>query len=209
MKRRTTTTTTTTTTTNSIITCEWKRRSEYSKRYKQTNPKGWLNIFVSIELIKSPPSSTSNMSSTSRCSLCYALLSPSSNTTNSTIGYSSSTNRRHSFHCSTSSIERLISSSKKLEKLWLKNENKKFHFRSICYRCCDTFGQIEQIQNHIEQLNHEQEMLIDKLQHHLSKRAQILRGQRQRMPQFPPLMTFNRQVILPIIGLDFSHFSFV
>ena len=129
------------------------------------------------------------MSTTSRCSLCYALLSPSTNPPNSTIA----STRRHAFHCSTSSIERLISSSKKLEKLWQKNENKKFHFRSICYRCCDTIGQIEQIQNHIEQLNHEQQMLIEKLEHHLSKRAQILRGQRQRIPHFTPL-TFNRQV---------------
>ena len=140
------------------------------------------------------------MYTTSRCSLCYALLSPSSNTTNSTISYPSLTNRRQSFHCSPSSIERLISSSKKLEKLWQKNDNKHVHFRSICYRCCDTIGQIEQIQNQIEQLSDEERILIEKLEHHLTKRAQILRGQRQRIPHFTPLI-FNRQVISEMILL--------
>ncbi|CAF5039915.1 unnamed protein product, partial [Rotaria sp. Silwood1] len=114
---------------------------------------------------------------TSRCSLCYALLYTT--TTSSTIGYSSS-NRRHGNRCSIASIERLISSSKKLQNLWLKNQNRSINTRSICFRCCDTIRQIEQIKNHIEQLNNEQQLLMNKIEHNLYKRALILQGQRQQ-----------------------------
>ncbi len=131
----------------------------------------------------------------SRCSLCYALLSPHTNTTNnSPIAYSSSTNRRHAYRCSISSLERLISSSRQFEKLWQKNENGIRHHRSICYRCSDMIGQVEQIKNNIEQLNHEQQVLINKLEHHLSKRALILQGQRQRTNDSIPF-SFNHQVM--------------
>ncbi len=132
---------------------------------------------------------TFNLTKTSRCSLCYALLSPHTNPTNSTI----SANRRHGYRCSIPSLEQLISSSRKFQKLWQKNENRMFNHRSICYRCCDTIGQIEQIKNHIEQLNHEEQILINKIEHNLSKRAQILQGQRQRMNHIVPF-SFNHQV---------------
>ncbi|CAF1063215.1 unnamed protein product [Rotaria sordida] len=117
---------------------------------------------------------------TSRCSLCYALLSTNINTTSSTIGYSSSSHRRYASRCSISSIERLISSSIKFEHLWRKNENGLINNRSICIRCCDTIRQIEQIQNDIEQLNNDKQILMNKIKHNLSKRAHILQGQRQR-----------------------------
>jgi hypothetical protein len=137
---------------------------------------------------------------TSRCSLCYALLS--TNTTNSRISYySSSSNRRHGYRCPISSIGRLISSSRKFQKLWRRNNNGIINNRSICYRCCDTIGQIEQIKNHIEQLNNEQEILINKIQHNLSKRALIVQGQRQRTNYFLPFL-LNHQVIY------FFFFSF-
>jgi hypothetical protein len=130
---------------------------------------------------------------TSRCSLCYALLSTNTNTPNSTIGYSSS-NRRYGNRCSISSIERLISSSRKFQKLWEKNENGIINNRTICFRCCDTIRQIEQIKNHIEQLNHEQEILMNKVEHNLHKRALILQGQRQRTNCLIPF-SLNHQVI--------------
>ncbi len=122
---------------------------------------------------------------TSRCSLCYALLSTSTTTSTSTIAYSSSSsssasNRRYASRCSISSIERLISSSKKFERLWRQNENGLIHYRSICFRCCDTIRQIEQIQTNIQQLNNDKEILMNKIEHNLSKRALILQGQRQR-----------------------------
>jgi hypothetical protein len=122
---------------------------------------------------------------TSRCSLCYSLLSTNTNTnaTSSPFTYSSS-HRRHSSRCSIVSIERLISSSRKLERLWRRNENGLVHHRSICYRCCDTIRQIEQIKSNIEQLNHEHELLMNKIEHHLHKRALILQGQRQRSHVF-------------------------
>ncbi|CAF3357448.1 unnamed protein product [Rotaria sp. Silwood1] len=116
---------------------------------------------------------------TSRCSLCYALLSTSTNTTSSTIGYSTS-NRRYASRCSISSIDRLISSSIKFQRLWRKNENGIINNRSICFRCCDTIRQIEQIQNDIEQLNNDKQILMNKIKHNLSKRAHILQGQQQR-----------------------------
>ena len=121
----------------------------------------------------------------SRCSLCYALLSTNTNPTNSSIGsYSSATNRRYANRCSISSIERLISSSVKFERLWRKNENGLINHRSICFRCCDTIRQIEQIQTNIEQLNNDKEQLMNKIQHNLFKRALILQGQRQRTNSF-------------------------
>ena len=131
---------------------------------------------------------------TSRCSLCYALLSPNIHVTNSS--YSSSSNRRRGYRCSISTIERLISSSKKFEKLWHKNDNGIINNRSICYRCCDTIEQIEQIKNHIEQLNNEQQILMNKIEHKLYKRALILQGQRHRTNYL------NHQVIFCFI-LDF------
>jgi hypothetical protein len=131
---------------------------------------------------------------TSRCSLCYSLLSTNTNTTNSTIGYSSSLNRRHGYRCSISSIERLISSSRKFQKLWRKNNNEIINNRSICYRCNDTIGQIEQIKNHIEQLNNKQQILMNKIEHNLYKRALILQGQRQRTNYLIPF-SLNHQVI--------------
>lgn len=127
---------------------------------------------------------------TSRCSLCYALLY--TNTTSSTIGYSSS-NRRHGYRCSIASIERLISSSRKFQKLWRKNHNRMFNNRSICFRCCDTIRQIEQIKHHIEQLNDEQNILMNKIEHNLFKRALIIQGQKQRTNDFIPF-SLNRQV---------------
>jgi len=130
---------------------------------------------------------------TSRCSLCYALLSTNINTTSSSISYSSS-NRRHGNRCSLASIERLISSSRKLQKLWEKNQNGIINNRSICSRCCDTIRQIEQIKNHIEQLNKEQHIFMNKIEHNLYKRALILQGQRQRLNSSMPF-SFSHQVI--------------
>jgi hypothetical protein len=185
----------------------WMKKDQRNK--KETNkqiqrlflliPINWTNQ-VSFNMY------TFNITKTSRCTLCYALLSPNTNTTNSTIGYSSSTNRRHGYRCSISSIERLISSSRKFQKLWHKNENEIFNHRSICYRCCDTIGQIEQIKNHIEQLNNEQQVLMHKIEHNLFKRAQILQGQRQRMNHIIPF-SFNHQVI-SFIFLSFIQFLF-
>ena len=121
----------------------------------------------------------------SRCSLCYALLTNNPPGHSPTINYSSSTsNRRYASRCSISSIERLISSSMKFERLWHKNEHELITNRSICFRCCDTIGQIERIQTNIKQLNDEKELLINKLEHQLSKRAFILQGQRQRTNHF-------------------------
>jgi hypothetical protein len=123
---------------------------------------------------------------TSRCSLCYALLSPNTTRSNSTIGYSSSSssNRRYASRCSIASIERLISSSIKFERLWRKNENGIINNRSICCRCSDTIRQIEQIQIDIEQLNNDKQILMNNIEHSLSKRALILQGQRQRTNNF-------------------------
>lgn len=122
---------------------------------------------------------------TSRCSLCYSLLSTNNNTASSTFGYtSSSSNRRYASRCSVSLIERLISSSVKLERLWRQNENGTINNRSICFRCCDTIRQIEQIQNDIEQLNTDKQLLMNKVKHNLSKRALILQGQQQRTNNF-------------------------
>ncbi len=114
---------------------------------------------------------------TSRCSLCYALLSSNTHTT----GYSpSSSNKRYASRCSISSIERLISSSIKFERLWRQNEHGIINNRSICFRCCDTIRQMEQIQIDIEQLNNDKQILMNKIEHNLFKRALILQGQRQR-----------------------------
>ncbi|CAF0787212.1 unnamed protein product [Adineta ricciae] len=121
-----------------------------------------------------------------RCSLCYALLS----TTQSSNGYSSS-HPRHGQRCSAASIERLISSSKRLEKLWQKNGNEMVNSRLICFRCCESIRQIEQIHNQLERLNHEQHALMNKIEHNLYKRALILQGQRQRANLF----AFNHQQI--------------
>lgn len=137
---------------------------------------------------------------TSRCSLCYALLY--TNTTSSSIGYSSS-NRRHGNRCSITSIERLISSSKKVQKLWLKNHNRTINNRSICVRCSETIRQIEQLKDHIEQLSNERQILMDKIEHNLYKRALILQGQKQRTNNFTPLL-FNHQVFY----LFFRCFSY-
>ena len=63
------------------------------------------------------------------------------------------------YRCSISSIERLISSSRNWKTYGEKTDNGIINHRSICYRCCDTIGQIEQIQNHIEQLNNEEQIL--------------------------------------------------
>jgi hypothetical protein len=115
----------------------------------------------------------------SRCSLCYALLTNNPTANSSAISYSSSaSNRRYANRCSISSIERLISSSMKFERLWHKNENGLINNRSICFRCCDTIRQIEQIQTNIKQLNNDKQILINKIEHNLSKRALILQGQR-------------------------------
>jgi len=132
---------------------------------------------------------------TSRCSLCYALLSPNTTASSSSIGYSlsspsSSSNRRYASRCSIPSIERLISSSIKFERLWRKNEHGIINNRSICFRCCDTIRQIEQIQINIDQLNNDKQILMNKIEHNLSKRALILQGQRQRTNNF----LFNHQV---------------
>ena len=129
---------------------------------------------------------------TSRCSLCYALLFNNSTTNCSTISYPSLiSNRRNTRRCSISSIERLISSSMKFERLWQKNGHHFINNRSICFRCCDTIRQIEQIQTDMEQLNNEKEILLNKIEHNLSKRALILQGQRHRTNQLTP----NHQVI--------------
>jgi hypothetical protein len=130
---------------------------------------------------------------TSRCSLCYALLSTNTNPSRSTIGYSSS-NRRYGNRCSIASIERLISSSRKFQKLWHKNENGIINNRSICFRCRDTIRQIEQIKHHIEQLNSEKQILMNKIEHNLCKRALILQGQKQQTSCLMPF-SLNHQVI--------------
>jgi hypothetical protein len=78
----------------------------------------------------------------------------------------------------------------KFERLWRKNENGIINNRSICFRCCDTIRQIEQIQINIDQLNNDKQILMNKIEHNLSKRALILQGQRQRTNNF----LFNNQV---------------
>jgi hypothetical protein len=128
---------------------------------------------------------------TSRCSVCYALLS-----TNSPIGYSSS-KRRHGNRCSISSIERVIFSSRKVQRLWEKNANGMINNRSICFRCCDTIRQIEQVKINIQQLNNEQQILMTKIEHNLYKRALILQGQRQRTNYLIPSL-LNHQVLKSI-----------
>ncbi|CAF0752452.1 unnamed protein product [Adineta steineri] len=117
---------------------------------------------------------------TSRCSLCYALLSAHTHTSSSTIGYSPSSNKRYTSRCSISSIERLISSSNKFERLWRQNENSLISNRSICFRCCDSIRQLEQIQIDIQRLNNDKQILMNKIEHNLSKRALILQGQRHQ-----------------------------
>ena len=72
----------------------------------------------------------------------------------------------------------------KFERLWHKNEHELMGNRSICFRCCDTIGQIERIQTNIKQLSEEKEILMNKIEHQLSKRALILQGQRQRTNHF-------------------------
>lgn len=130
----------------------------------------------------------------SRCSLCYALLSPHPSTNSSSITYPSRANRRYSNRCSISAIERLISSSMKFERLWRQNGNDCFNHRSICFRCTDTIQQIEQIQTDIDQLNQNKQILLNKVEHNLSKRALILQGQRR---QTNPLLT-NHQVSISL-----------
>ncbi|CAF3513072.1 unnamed protein product [Rotaria socialis] len=128
---------------------------------------------------------------TSRCSLCYALLY--THTTSSTLGYSSS-NRRYGNRCSIASIERLISSSKKFQNLWLKNHNGTINNRAICFRCCETIRQIEQIKDHIEKLDSEQKILMNKIERSLYKRALIFQGQKQHKNDFIPFSFNHRQI---------------
>ena len=123
-----------------------------------------------------------------RCALCYALLSTNPHTT----GYSSLT-RRCASRCPVASLERLISSSHKLEQLWHENEHGLINSRSICFRCCETIRQLEQVRTDMEQLDHDKQVLLKKIEHSLSKRALIIQGQRQRMNGH----NNNHQVILP------------
>ena len=83
----------------------------------------------------------------------------------------------------------------KFERLWQKNGHNLIDHRSICFRCSDTIGQIEQLQTDMDQLDHEKQILINKIEHHLSKRALILQGQRQRTNPFTP----NHQVFFSSI----------
>lgn len=138
---------------------------------------------------------------TSRCLLCYSLLSTNINPISSTINYSSS-NRRHASRCSISSIEKLISSTKKFRKLWRKNENGTINYRSICCRCSDTIRQIEQIKINLEQLNHEHDLLMNKIEHYLHKRALIIQGQRQRNPQLSSSF-FHQVVVCSLVVVGF------
>jgi len=142
-----------------------------------------------------------------RCCLCYALLSSQISSTNSTIGYSSRANggRYANRCCSISSFERLISSSIKFERLWRQNENDYFNSRSICFRCSNTIQQIEQIQTNMDQLNHEKQILMNKIEHHLSKRALILQGQRRQTNH----CFINHQVAnFLVFSFLFCYFSF-
>ncbi|CAF0916838.1 unnamed protein product [Adineta ricciae] len=111
-----------------------------------------------------------------RCALCYALLSTNPRNT----GYSSLT-RRCASRCPVASLERLISSSHKFEQLWHENEHGLINSRSICFRCCETIRQLEQVRTDMEQLDHDKQVLLKKIEHSLSKRALIVQGQRQRM----------------------------
>ena len=138
-------------------------------------------------------------STTSRCSLCYALLSTNNSPTSSSISFSSlsssiSSNRRHASRSSVASIEKLISSSRKFQNLWRKNENGTVNHRSICSRCCDTVQKIEQIKINIEQLNNEHDMLLSRIEHFLEKRALILQAQRQRNHHLPSSV-YHHQVL--------------
>ena len=116
---------------------------------------------------------------TRRCSLCYALLFTHTHTTNATLSYSSS-NRRHASRCSISSIQRLISSSTKFQRLWRQNQNGIFKNPPMCFRCCTALRQVDQIKTDIEQLDHEKQLLMKRIEHNLSKRALILQAQRRR-----------------------------
>ena len=139
-----------------------------------------------------------NNTKTNRCSLCYSLLSPNTTSSCPAIGcYSSpsSSNKRYPNRCSISSIERLISSSTKFEQLWRQNGNSSINNRTICFRCCDAIRQIEQIQNNIDQFNNDKQILMNKIEHNLSKRALILQGQRQRTNHF----FINHQVFVFIL----------
>ena len=116
---------------------------------------------------------------TRRCSLCYALLFTHTHTTSATLSYSSS-NRRHASRCSISSIQRLISSSTKFQRLWRQNQNGIFKNPPMCFRCCNALRQVDQIKIDIEQLDHEKQLLMKRIEHNLSKRALILQAQRRR-----------------------------
>ena len=117
----------------------------------------------------------------------------------STLGCYSSSNRRYANRCSISSIERLLSSSNKFERLLRQNGNGLINNRTVCFRCCDTIRQIEQIQNNIDQFNNDKQILMNKIEHNLSKRALILQGQRQRANIF----LTNHQVFSIIKFLSF------
>jgi hypothetical protein len=123
----------------------------------------------------------------SRCSLCYALLSLPLNTTNSTIRYSSLT-RRHVRRCSMSSIERLISSSTKFRRLWHQNEYDIAKSLRTCDRCYQSIQQIEQVKTNIEQLNRERDILMNKIEHNLFKRALIVQARRQQSNNVLPAL---------------------
>lgn len=143
-----------------------------------------------------------------RCSLCYALLSANTKPTSSTISYSSSVSRRHANRSMTQSLEKLISSSRKFQNLWRKNENGLVNHRSICYRCCDTVEKIEDIKSNIEKLNIQQDTLVNKIEHYLHKRALILQAQRQRTNSFSSSIYQHQVLIILFVSSEKTKLFF-
>ena len=128
----------------------------------------------------------------SRCSLCYALLFTPAHPSSSTLRYASSS-RQNVRRCPLVFIEHLLSSSTKFQRLWSANEHELIKNLPICDRCYKSIEQFERIRNSIEQLKDERQVLTDKIEHSLSKRASILQARRQRT-KMPMASFFNFQV---------------
>lgn len=138
-----------------------------------------------------------------RCSLCYALLFTQTHTSSSTLRYTSSS-RQPVRRCPLVFVEHLLSSSTKFQRLWNQNEHELSKNLPTCDRCYQSIEQFERIRNNIQQLKHERQILTDKIEHSLSKRASILQARRQRT-KIPMASFFNYQVsrldsFCPLIG---------
>ena len=139
------------------------------------------------------------MSTSNRCSFCFALLSIYSNPTLRSF----STQRRHvARRCPMTSIERLVSSSRKMQRLWDQNEPELMKNVLICERCCHAIQQLETIQTNMEELNQERQILLNKIEHNLYKRALIVQARQQGM-KIPliPMPHHRHQVKSALVSL--------